>query len=296
MFDQSFQTLRNALGSLWVNFLGHLPKLAIALMVVMLTALVVRLTNSGMSRILDRAQNLRPSLRKLFLKLARWTIWVVGLLVAAVIAFPGFNFAQLVATAGLTSVAIGFAFKDIFENFFAGILLLWSFPFEPGDFIEIEDEDIMGKVEDIQVRMTLLRKTTGELVLVPNATLYKKPVRILTNKNHRRIQLMVGVAYDVDVPKARSTLLDAIEGCSSVDTSKPIKVYAHSFGSSSVDFKVTWWTDSTPDDERRSRDEVIQTTKRALDDAGIEIPFPYRTLTFKEPLPIVSKTESEQAA
>ena len=73
---------------------------------------------------------------------------------------------------------------------------------------------------------------------------------------------------------------------------RPVQIFAREFNSSSIDFEVTWWTGSKPVDERRSRDEVVAAVKRALDEAGIEIPFPYRTLTFKEPLSL-SRGEGE---
>ena len=73
-----------------------------------------------------------------------------------------------------------------------------------------------------------------------------------------------------------------MHNCKSVAIAKDIQIFPHAFGSSSIDIEIAWWTDSTPVDLRRSRGEFIATDKGALDDAGIEIPFPYRTLTFKE--------------
>jgi small-conductance mechanosensitive channel len=79
----------------------------------------------------------------------------------------------------------------------------------------------------------------------------------------------------------------------SVDSDKKVQIFAQAFGASSIDFEVTWWTGSSPLEIRQSRDQVVAAVKRALDEAGIEIPFPYRTLTFKEPLEtVVSKDES----
>ncbi|MEL6797006.1 MAG: mechanosensitive ion channel family protein, partial [Planctomycetota bacterium] len=73
------------------------------------------------------------------------------------------------------------------------------------------------------------------------------------------------------------------------------RIVAHEFASSSVNFEVAWWTGSTPLARRESRDQVVAAIKRALDDAGIEIPFPYRTLTFTEPLAMRNEDAAEQA-
>ena len=78
----------------------------------------------------------------------------------------------------------------------------------------------------------------------------------------------------------------AVEGCPLVRREKPVEVYAEEFADSSINFEVTWWSTPTPTDVRASRDQVVAATKRALDDDGIEIPFPYRTLTWKGPLKI----------
>jgi small-conductance mechanosensitive channel len=78
----------------------------------------------------------------------------------------------------------------------------------------------------------------------------------------------------------------AVTSVDTVHDDQPIQVFAQAFGASSIDFEVTWWTGSKPVDIRTSRDQVVAAVKRALDDAGIEIPFPYRTLTFKENLRI----------
>ena len=98
--------------------------------------------------------------------------------------------------------------------------------------------------------------------------------------------LTTGVAYDVDVSDAVQVIEVAVQGCKSLTADKPVQVFPKAFGSSSIDIEIAWWTDSTPLGVRQSTGEVIIAVKAALDKAGIEIPFPYRTLTFKEALPI----------
>jgi len=263
------------------DFLEHLPLLLAGSVILLLTWLATWAFTKFSDRLLGRTK-LRGSLRDLIQRLLLIGIWCLGLMVAAMIVFPGLTPARALAGLGLGSVAIGFAFKDIFENFFAGILILWRFPFENGDFIECEG--ITGKVEDITIRNTLIRRVSGELVVVPNATIFKNPVDVLTNWGDRRITIIAGIAYDEDVDASREVIRKAVEGCATVHTNKPIEIFAQEFADSSINFEVTWWAGPTPLDIRKSRDEIIAAVKRALDEAGIEIPFPYRTLTFKEPL------------
>jgi small conductance mechanosensitive channel len=95
------------------------------------------------------------------------------------------------------------------------------------------------------------------------------------------------------VDEARDVLRSAVEGLDTVDTSHEVQVFSREFGASSIDFEVTWWTGSKPLDLRRSRDLVVSAIKRALDKAGIEIPFPQRTLWFKEPLAMARGSSGE---
>lgn len=261
-----------------------LPQIAVAVLVLLLTAGLNRLISYLVKRVLSRAK-LRPSLKELFSLLASILVWILGLMIAAVIVFPGLTPSSILAGLGIGSVAIGFAFKDVFENFLAGIIILFRREMRIGDYIECEG--IEGEVEHIAIRESHIQQTDGQLVIVPNSILFKNPVTIRTHEDVRRMTVICGVAYDVDVDEAREVISNAVATCESVvQDGKPIQVFAQEFASSSINFEVTWWCGSKPVEVRASRDEVVATVKRALDDANIEIPFPYRTLTFKEPLPI----------
>lgn len=288
--DGSLDIVLNSIGNLWTDFLAQLPQLVAGLIALILTWIVARVATTIAARLLKRTR-LRTSLKDLFRHFTQIGVWVIGLTVAAVIVFPNMTPAKVLAALGLGSVAIGFAFKDIFENFFAGVLILWRFPFDPGDYIECNG--ITGKVEDVTIRMTKIRKLDGELTVLPNSMLFKQPVDILTNWKRRRVTVMCGVAYGEDVDEARSVIRQAVEACPSIDSQKDVEIFAQAFGASSIDFEVTWWTGPTPLEVRKSRDEVVASVKRALDDADIEIPFPYRTLTFKEPLHTVGHSNEE---
>ena len=261
-----------------------LPQIAIALFVVVLTVLASKLAHAVLGRVLSHSK-LRRSLKELFSLLLSISIWVLGTMIAAVIVFPGLTPASILAGLGIGSVAIGFAFKDVFENFLAGIIILFRREMRIGDHIECQD--IEGRVEHIAIRESHVVQTDGQLVIVPNSILFKNPVTIRTHDDIRRVTVICGVAYDVDVDQARDVIKTAVSSCNSViQDGKPIEIFAQEFGASSINFEVTWWTKSKPVQVRMSRDEVVASVKRALDDAGIEIPFPYRTMTFKEPLRI----------
>ena len=278
---EPYQIVFRSLRALFADFLTVLPQLALGLGFLALTWLAAQLIDGVLRRVFARTR-LRASLNELFRKLAFIVVWVAGLLIAAVIIFPTVTPAKALTALGLGSIAIGFAFKDIFENFIAGMLILLREPFKLGDFIE--SQDLEGKVEEITIRDTHIRQVDGQRVVLPNAQLFMNAVTVRTDRPLRRTTILCGVAYGEDVDEARAVIRRAVEGLETVAPSKPVEIFAQGFGASSIDFEVTWWTGSTPLDIRRSRDKVVAAVKRALDEAGIEIPFPYRTLTFKEPL------------
>ena len=279
----AWDLLLKSLLDMFEGFVQHLPNVLVALVVLFLTLALSWIAQKAYWRVV-RKRRLRQSLKELFGKIVSISVWAIGLLGASVVVFPSVKPESILAGLGLSSIAIGFAFKDVVENFFAGFLILIREPLEMGDFVKCGD--VEGKVESITIRDTLIRQTDGQRVIVPNGMLFKNPVWIRTDQEERRVSITCGVAYDVDVAEARSVIQKAVDGLDSVVSSRDVQVYASEFGSSSVDFEVTWWTGSKPGEIRRSKDEVISAIKAALDKAGIEIPFPYRTLTFKEPLSV----------
>lgn len=276
----SKEVVEQSLDTLWQDFLVRSPLLIAALVVLVITSLLAKLAGWVLFKILGN-RKMRSSLKDLIYQLGSLSVWIAGFLTATIVAFPGMTPAKALTVLGLGSVAIGFAFKDIFENFFAGVLILWGYPFDRGDFVTCDG--ITGKVEQITIRNTLIRKLDGELTVMPNATLFKNNVDVLTSQPQRRVRLICGVAYDEDVDQSREVIREAVQTCDSIEGIRTVEVFAQEFASSSINFEVAWWTGSKPVDIRRSRDQVVAAIKRALDEAGIEIPFPYRTLTFKDP-------------
>ncbi|WP_233148227.1 mechanosensitive ion channel family protein [Rhodopirellula sp. MGV] len=283
-FAENWHVISRSLGGLWTDFLRRTPLLIAGVFTIFLTALMSKVVAWGLTKLFEKQSRIRTSLRDLIFQLVTIAVWIAGLLVTAVVVFPGMTPTRALTLLGVGSVAIGFAFKDIFENFFAGILILWRYPFDMGDFIS--SDDLVGQVEEITIRNTMIRRLDGELSVVPNATLFKNTVDVLTDKHHRRVRLICGVAYGEDVDRSRDVIAEAVRHCLTVDGDRLVEVFAKEFADSSINFEVAWWTGSTPGEVRRSRDEVVSAIKSALDREGIEIPFPYRTLTFADSVPL----------
>ncbi len=277
------EILVEQLNAMWEGLIALLPSLVIAIIVLFITAILVRVAVKIANKMMGKT-SMRPDLQELIKTGVRVAVWLIGLLSAMTILLPDLTPANLIASLGIGAVAIGFAFQDIFENFMAGVLIMVRQKMRIGDYIECEGTE--GRVEHIALRETHIRKLDKELTIVPNSLLFKNPVRILTDVEKRRHEIIAGVAYDTDLDLARDVIAKAVEKCELVDSSERIDVFAREFNSSSIDYTVRWWSGSQPLDMHKSRDEVVRSIKRELDAAGIEIPFPYITHTFKEPVPM----------
>lgn len=278
------QPLTEQLMTMWTGFIKLLPMLGIAFVILLVTSIMSKVVQKILRKTLSHAHNMRPSLKDLFITLSKVGVWTLGILIAVTVIFPSLTPAKMLAALGLGSVAIGFAFKDVFENFLAGILIMLREPMRIGDYIECEG--VEGWVENITIRDTYIRKTNDELTLVPNAYLFQNPLDVKTDKSLRRFEISAGVGYGENVDECREIIRKAVEGLEGIDKDKPVQVFACEFGDSSINYNVRWWTGSKPIDMHKTRDRVVAAIKSALDEAGVEIPFPYRTLTFSEALPV----------
>ena len=212
---------------------------------------------------------------------------LVGRVVGGVVAVGGFVYAlqvlgvrlgPLLGALGLGGLALAFAAQAILSNVFASVLLQARRPFRTGD--QISTNDVEGTVEEVNLRTVVLRTYDGERVLVPCASVLGAPIFNFTAHKVRRTTLEVGVAYGTDLTHAQRVLLDAVESVDGEQTTPPPEAWVEAFGESSIDFAVRYW--HAPDIATlwRVRSGVAMAAKAALDGAGIDIPFPQRTLGF----------------
>lgn len=290
------EDLKTEVESMASAFFKSLPNLTIALAILVVTLIAGRVVRAIVSAAMTRA-HVRDALITLARNLISIAAWIVGVAIAMTVIFPSVSPSDIIAGLGLTSVAIGFAFKDVFENFLAGVIILGREKLRIGDVIECED--VYGRVENILIRETHVRETDGELVIVPNSYLFKNPVNIETDRGVKRQELVVGVDYDTDMRQAKAVLQEALEACETVKQAETKEVQCVSFGGSSIDFKLLWWSGSRPAEQRETYDEVAFAVKDALDEAGITIPFPQSTLSFREesvPIPLRTVRDKKQAS
>ncbi|HEV2147710.1 MAG TPA: mechanosensitive ion channel family protein [Longimicrobiaceae bacterium] len=256
-----------------------LPNLAIALVAFALFFLVGRWVRRLVRRMNERRGE-HHALGMVLGRLAQWAMVLVGLLVAVTILFPSFKPGDLITLLGVSGVAIGFAFKDIFQNFLAGILILLTRPFEVGD--EIVVGDFEGRVEEIQTRATLIRTYEGRRVVIPNADLYTDKVTVNTAFQARRSQYDVGIGYGDDVDRAREVVLQAVCGIEGVLADPAPDVLVVALADFSVNLRVRWWSHPQRADVLQVQDRVLAAVKDRLVAEGIDLPFPTQQVLFHD--------------
>jgi len=216
---------------------------------------------------------------------------VVGRMVASAVVVGGLVYSlsvlgvrlgPLVGALGIGGVAIAFAAQSILANFLASLILQIRRPFRSGD--QVSTNECQGVVEDVNFRTVVLRTYDGQRVMVPCAQVLSTPIVNHTVLGRRRTTLEVGVGYDTDPGEARSVLLDAVRQVHGVREQPAVEVWVKGFGDSTVDLVVRFWHAPDVTTMWRVRSAVAVAVKRALDEAGISIPFPQRVLHFADSL------------
>lgn len=192
----------------------------------------------------------------------------------------GVPLAALGTAVGLIGLGLSFALKDMIANFVSGMMILISRPFKIGDQIEVEGEE--GTVRDIRIRATDIKTYDGRKVVVPNSTLYNGTVVNNTAYDERRFDVVVGVGYGDDINHAKELAHEALEDAEQVSEEHDTEVFVDELGESSVNLKLRGWTKPSRANLVRASSEVTQLVKEKYDDAGIDIPFPIRTVFMEE--------------
>lgn len=208
------------------------------------------------------------TVENLIKQVSYYTVWLLGLIVAAN-AF-GLEPGTLVTGLGLTSLALGFALKDILSNFVSGLLILTLRPFQLGDQIIIGDTE--GSVERIELRATQIRTYDGRRVLVPNAETFTSRVTNNTAAPIRRGQVICYLGYNVDLQRVLEVLKEATQRAEGVIAEPPPSVAIREMGQSELAFQVQFWCDSRRSDFMLTASRVRANLIEALRAAGIALP------------------------
>lgn len=272
-------SVQTAFGRLSESAITIIPRALAALLVIGLFWAIAAFVR-WLMRIIFRHIVEDLTVENLIKQVAYYAVWILGFIVA----LDAFGFdPQTVATGlGLTSLALGFALKDILSNFISGLLILVLRPFELGDQIIVGDTE--GNVERIELRATQIRTYDGRVVLVPNAEVFSSRITNNTATPVRRSSVRLFIGYDSDLPKAVTVIQEAARVTEGVLPDPAASVRIRELGQDDILVEVRFWTDSRRSDFVATTSSVRKATIAALKDAGIGLPDPdVRILVLRHP-------------
>lgn len=264
-----FETIDwNAVIQTGVQWLGHI---AIALLIYIAGRWVIRQLLKVTERAL-RLRNVDKVLSNFLRNLISAALTV--LLIIMVLQQLGVQTSSLLAIIGAAGLAIGLALKDSLGNFASGVMLVILKPFRAGDFVDIGS--VSGTVETVHIFNTVITTPDNREVTIPNSLITSDAIINYTARPIRRIDLVVGVAYDDNLQVASQAIEKALTQQSKLLAEPAPVVMVYELGDSSVNFAVRPWVKT--DDYWSVRGPLMQSIKAELEAAGCSIPFPQRDI------------------
>lgn len=275
--DRILERLQN----LYVAFLKSLPRIALAILIFVIGIVVINwLAKKIKQQLKQRSHD--PLMSTFLGKTIQLALYIVVFLLGLHVAGLSSIAAAILATAGASAIIVGFAFKDIAENFLAGIILAFNRPFNVNDTVKVQD--VFGKVKEMEFRYTKIATFDGRNVYIPNSDVLKNPVYNYTEDGFFRADFVVGIAYENNIQKAKD-LIEAYlqdEGEIVHDEQHSNFVVEEELAASTVNLKVYFWVQT--DDFRRGmlqiKGKVMQQVKTMLESNGFNLPADIRELKF----------------
>ncbi len=265
--------------------MANLPNLLLSILIfvlaIWLSRLVRRFIRTKLNHRIEKA-----SLRSLVASAASFLIIGVGIMLALSSMNLDTALKSILAGAGVAGLAIGLALQGVLSNVFAGIILSIADIVNVGDWVETAD--YKGKVDHITLRNTFLIQKDNTMAVIPNSTVINNPFVNVGLTETNKIIIACGVHYDSDL-RAVKKILERIVADHFPPPSPELKpqILWHTFNDSSIDFEFRFWFDSTERAARlEAKSEAIMLIHEYFNEAGIEIPFPIRTLVQEKPIAI----------
>ena len=284
--DWDFGPALRELEELARGFVVALPLIVLALLILPLAWWASR----GVARLIRRALAPRiesPFLGDVIARAAAIPVFLVGLYVVLQVAGLTQLALSLLGGAGVIGIVVGFAFRDIAENFLASLLLSIRRPFRSGDYIEVDGQQ--GLVQTMNTRSTVLLSLEGNHIQIPNATIFKNTIINYTAGAARRLTADVGIGYDAGIAEAQDVIVDVLRGHDAVLNEPPPAVLVESLGASTVNLRAYFWTNGHSFSTLKVRSAVLRLIKRALTERGISMPDDAREVIFPQGVPLIQR-------
>ncbi|WP_298259932.1 mechanosensitive ion channel family protein [uncultured Litoreibacter sp.] len=270
--------------SLGSRLITSLPLILLAIVILPFTWWLSSLAAKGLRRWL-LGGIASPFLRDIVARFIALPIFLLGLFVVLQVAGLTQIAVSVVGGAGVLGIVVGFAFRDIAENFLASLLLSIRRPFRAGEYIEVTG--MGGTVLSMNTRSTVLLSPEGNHIQIPNAAIFKNTIVNYSASANRRNTLEVGVGYDVSVARAQDIILEVIGGHEAILSEPAPMILVDSLGSSTVNIKAYFWVNAHEYSMLKVKSALLRLVKKALTEEGISMPDDAREVIFPQGVPVL---------
>lgn len=278
-------------GEMLTTTVQMLPLLLLALLAIVLFWLAGRWLSQRDA--LLRWLGLSELATNLGMRFVRFIITSIGILIALELLDATALVSAVLGVAGVIGIALGFAFRNIVENYLAGVLLSTRNPFGIGDFIQVDN--MSGSVVRLTSRDTVLMTLDGNHLRIPNSQIITSPMTNFSRNPLRRFEFSVGVSVDLDLVVVRELAIATLQQMTGILVDPRPRVLVQELGDSTVTVRVLAWVDQRDTDFLKARSEAIRLVKAAFDKAGIEMPEPIYRIHMAE-MPLAADHSNATAA
>ncbi|WP_227270672.1 mechanosensitive ion channel family protein [Roseobacter weihaiensis] len=265
-----------------------LPLILLAVLVLPLAWYGARLV-SGLAQWLLKERVASPFLRQVIARAIAFPVFLLGLYIVLQVAGLTQLALSLVGGAGVIGIVIGFAFRDIAENFLSSLILSVRRPFQRGDFIQVAG--LSGTVKSMTTRSTLLTSVEGNQIHIPNSTVFKNVIENFTSMPDRRGDFMVGIGYDAAISEAQEIILDCLQNHEAVLAEPEPMVLVDALGAATVNIKTYFWFNGHVISPIKLKSALLRAVKTALTNQGISMPDEAREVIFPEGVRVLDGSE-----
>lgn len=269
--DTEVKDIGQILADSWANFLESLPSIVLAILIGILGAIIIRFISKNAYKIID-SKSKDPLVSSFLVNMLSIILSIFLIVLCLSVIGWGSLTNKILAGAGLGTFVIGFALKDIGENFLAGILMAFSRPFRTGDLIEIEG--LRGRVIQMSLRETTIKSLDGRDIYIPNGLILKNPLQNFTIDNYIRQEFLIGLDYNDDVDNIILLIEETIKGFDQVEKHPEPLVFIEELATSTVNVKAQYWIMTT--DVRapgyKLRSNIMFKVYKSILDKGYRLP------------------------
>lgn len=263
----------------WVtnNGMDFLKGLLAVIVILLIAKVVIGVVRKLVTGALERSTKLNDMLKTFLVNIIGKALWVVTWVLA--LENLGLDMTAVIAGLGVSGLILGFAFQDTLSNFAAGVMLIANDPFQAGDYVEAGGH--AGTVKEVSIVATKLLTPDNKLIILPNKIVWGAPVTNYSSTGTRRVDMAVGISYSADISKAKETIMGILKADERVLADPEPMVEVVEMADSSINLVVRPWSKTA--DYWGLFFAMQQKIKEALDQAGIEIPFPQRVVHMVKP-------------